>query len=79
MVPKRNWECLAFHAELVEKLAVLLADYARKDSKKAANSWQAIRLFVCQNEMRFQREFDVFEFLNVWENKILPRFEELVR
>ena len=78
-IQKRSWECLAFHAELGEKLAVLLADFARKDSKRAADSWQAVRLLVCQNEMRFQREFDVFEILNVWENKILPRLEELAK
>ena len=68
---RRSWECLEFHAEVCRKLAALLLGCAR--GERAEEQWAAVRGFVCENEMRFQREFDVFEFILVWENKILPR------
>ncbi len=77
-VQSRSWEILNFHAGLCEMLSHVLEAYSKGKPKKAASAWQAVRAFVCENEMRYQREFDVFEFLNVWEGKILPRFEAQV-
>ena len=38
--------------------------------------WKEIRFLVYENELRFQREFDVFEFLLVWASKLLNRLQE---
>lgn len=70
---RRMWECLAFHAELCRMLAAVLAACAEGDRPTAERRWTQVRTFVCENETRYQREFDLFEFLLVWEKKILPR------
>ena len=70
---RRMWECLAFHAELCRKIAGVLAACAEGDRPAAEARWAQLRTFACANETRYQREFDLFEFLLVWEKKILPR------
>ena len=70
---RRSWECLAFHAEVCRKLAGVLLAAARGELAVMDERWAEVRAFVCENELKFQREFDVFEFVLVWENKILPR------
>ena len=75
-VRRRSWECMEFHAGLCRHLAQLLAACARDDDAAVAAHWEEIRSYVCDNELRFQREFDVFEFLLVWESKILPRLRK---
>jgi hypothetical protein len=72
-VQHRSWECLEFHAAVCRKLAVLLLACARGKLADMDERWAEVRDFVCENELKFQREFDVFEFVLVWENKILPR------
>ena len=46
----------------------------KKDEMDSA--WSEAKAFACKNEMRFQKEFDVFEFILVWESKILNRMKE---
>lgn len=70
---RRSWECLEFHSEVCRKLAALLLAAARGELAAMDGRWAETRTFVCANELKFQREFDVFEFVLVWENKILPR------
>ncbi len=72
-VQHRSWECLAFHAEVCRNIAGVLAACAENDVSGATEKWEKLKAFVCENESRFQREFDVFEFILVWESKILPR------
>ena len=72
-VQRRSWECLAFHAEVCKMIAAVLAACAEGDNSGAAEKWETLKTFVCENEVEFQREFDVFEFILVWESKILPR------
>ena len=72
---RRSWECLEFHARLCRLLARLLAAFARGDGRAAETLWAETRDFARAGETRFQREFDLFEFLLVWENKILPRLQ----
>ena len=72
-VQHRSWECLAFHAELCKMIAAVLAACAEGDTPGAAETWEKLKSFVCEKELEFQREFDVFEFILVWESKILPR------
>ena len=72
-VQHRSWECLAFHAGVCKMIAAVLAACAEGDSSGAAAKWETLKLFACENEVEFQREFDVFEFILVWESKILPR------
>ena len=67
---------MAFHAQLCRKLSQLLICAARGESETMEARWQEIHAYVCDNEPRFQREFDAFEFFNVWENKILFRFRQ---
>jgi len=71
---RRSWECLAFHAELCRKLAEVLRAFAVGDVTAGDARWSEVRTFARRNELAMQREFDLFEFLLVWENKILPRF-----
>ena len=59
--------------EVCRKLAGLLLACARGELEAADKRWAEVRDFVCENELKFQREFDVFEFVLVWESKILPR------
>ena len=54
-------------------IAAVLAACASGDSDGAAEKWAELKSFACENELRFRREFDVFEFILVWESKILPR------
>ena len=75
---QRSWEIADFHARLCRALAGVMLAAAEGDEKALDGRWSAVRETVCRNEMRFQREFDVFEFLNVWENKILPVFKKQV-
>ena len=73
---RKSWECMAFHVRLCRRLSQLLLCAARGESEAMETRWQEIRAYVCDNEPRFQREFDAFEFFNVWENKILFRFRQ---
>ena len=68
---RRSWECLEFHAGLCRRIASVLSACASGGG--AAEKWEKLKSFACENELRFQREFDVFEFILVWESKILPR------
>ena len=70
---RRSWECLEFHLEVCRKLASVLLAGARGELAAMDGRWAEVRDFACENELKFQREFDVFDFLLVWENKILPR------
>jgi len=73
-VQLRSWQCLEFYLSLCRKTAATLLAASLADRKGMDEAWQVARKFACDNEIRFQKEFDVFEFLNIWENKILYRF-----
>ncbi len=75
-VQLRSWECLQFYTGLCRKTAkvLLLAANGQKEEMDAA--WAEARNFACKNEAKFQKEFDVFEFILVWESKILNRIKE---
>ena len=72
-VQRRSWRCLEFHAEVCRMTAAVLAACAGGDDRTATERWEKLKRFVCENETAFQSEFDVFEFILVWESKILPR------
>ena len=72
-VRRRSWECLAFHAEVCRRIAAVLAAAAANDAETSMEKWEKLKRFVCENENAFQAEFDVFEFILVWESKILPK------
>ena len=72
-VQRRSWECLEFHAGSCKMIAAVLAACAEGDTAAAAGKWEKLKAYVCEKELEFQREFDVFEFILVWESKILPR------
>lgn len=72
----RSWECLRFYVELCKRTAKVLYLAATGKKDKMDPAWQDAKNFACKNEMRFQKEFDVFEFILVWENKILNRIKE---
>ena len=72
----RSWECMAFYVELCRMLAKVEYTAACGKGDEMESCWSIARDYVCKNELRFQKELDVFEFLNIWENKILPRFRE---
>lgn len=72
----RSWECLNFYCELCRKTARVLYLAAKGETKEMDPAWANTKAFACKNEMRFQKEFDVFEFILVWENKILNRIKE---
>ncbi|MBE6712695.1 MAG: DUF4838 domain-containing protein [Ruminococcaceae bacterium] len=73
---KRSWECLLFYTELCRKTARVLLLAATGKNEEMDPAWADARSFACKNEMRFQKEFDVFEFILVWESKILNRIKE---
>ena len=75
-VQARSWEVLAFHAALCRRLAAVLYEAAAGTPETMDAAWAAAHDFACAHELRFRREFDVFELLNVWENQILPRFRK---
>ena len=72
---KRAWECMSFYVSLCRKLAEVMYHAANADTESMNNAWTRARSFACENELKFQREFDVFELFNVWENKILPKLK----
>ena len=69
----RSWECLAFWLPLCRMLAAVLLAAAEGDIPAMDALWAQTREYVCRKEPEFRREFDVFEFLNVWENRTLYR------
>ena len=73
-VQQRFWECLDYHGQVCRMLSRLLSAAAEGDVKTMDAHWEDIKIFVCQHEADFQSEFDVFEFILVWESKTLPRF-----
>ncbi len=75
-VQLRSWECLRFYAELCRKLSKVLLAASLGQKEELDRAWSVARDFACKNEMRFQKEFDVFEFILVWESKILNRIKE---
>ncbi len=75
-VRHRAWECFGFYVELCRKISVIFYAAASGKGDELNSQWEIVRRFVCTNEIRFQREFDVFEFLNVWENQILYRLKQ---
>ena len=75
-VQHRSWECLQFYVGLCRRLAQVLYLLAAGRKAELPPVWDDVTAYVCSNEMRFQKEFDVFEFLLVWESKILPRLQE---
>ena len=75
-VQYRSWECLRFYVELCRKLSKVLLAASRGLKEELDIAWASARDFACKNEMRFQKEFDVFEFILVWESKILNRIKE---
>ena len=72
----RSWECLSFYAKLCNKLSKVIYSASLGEKDELDKAWAAARDFACKNEMRFQKEFDVFEFILVWESKILNRIKE---
>ncbi len=72
----RSWECLSFYTALCKKLSKIILAASLGQKEELDKAWAAARDFACKNEMRFQKEFDVFEFILVWESKILNRIKE---
>jgi hypothetical protein len=73
---RRSWECLEFYTRLCYKMALALQLLAEGKKEEVQSVWTQIRFLACENEPRFQREFDVFNFLLVWEIKILRRLQK---
>lgn len=69
----RSWECLEFYTRLCRKMALALQLLAEGKKEEMQSAWKQMRFLAYENELRFQREFDVFEFLLVWSSKILNR------
>ena len=63
-------------AGLCRQLSLVLYAAACGDIAAMDAAWTEVRQTVCDNELRFQREFDMFEFFNVWEGRTLPRFRK---
>ena len=75
-VRQRSWDCLDYYIRLCRKLSCVVYAAATGNVEAMEGQWAQVKAFVCENEVNFQPEFDVFEFLLVWESKILPRFRE---
>lgn len=75
-VRQRSWDCLDYYIRLCRKLANVVYAAATGNVEAMEGQWAQVKAFVCENEVNFQPEFDVFEFLLVWESKTLPRFRE---
>ena len=72
----RSWECLEFYTRLCRKIALTLQLLAEGKKEEMQSAWKQIRFLAYENELRFQREFDVFNFLLVWSSKILNRLQD---
>ena len=72
----RSWECLEFYTRLCRKMALALQLLAEGKKEEMQSAWKQMRFLAYENELRFQREFDVFEFLLVWSSKILNRLQD---
>ena len=72
----RSWECLEFYTRLCRKMALALQLLAEGKKEEMQSAWEQMRFLAYENELRFQREFDVFEFLLVWSSKILNRLQD---
>jgi len=72
----RSWECLAFYTRLCRKMALVLQLLAEGKKEEMQPVWKQLRVLVYENELRFQREFDAFNFLLVWSSKIINRLQD---
>ena len=75
-VQQRSWACLVFYCEVCRKLSGILSAAAAGQIQTMDARWAELKTFVCGKEAEFQKEFDVFEFLLVWESRTLPRFRQ---
>lgn len=73
---RRSWECLRFYTRLCRQMALVLALLAQGKKEEMPAAWERLQTLARENELRFQREFDVFNFLLVWTKKILPRLQQ---
>lgn len=72
----RSWECLEFYTRLCRKIALTLQLLAEGKKEEMQSAWKQMRFLAYENELRFQREFDVFNFLLVWSSKIINRLQD---
>lgn len=75
-VHHRSWETFGFYVELCRKLSFVLYAASQGDYTAMEAKWADAKDFACRNEMRFQKEFDLFEFVLCWESKILFKLKE---
>ena len=76
LAQQRSWVCLDFWGQLCRMLSKVLCAAAKGEVETMDAHWTKLKTFVCSKEPDFQKEFDVFEFLLVWESKTLPRFRQ---
>ena len=71
----RSWECLEFYTRLCRKMGLVLQSLAEGKKEEMQSAWEQMCFLACENELQFQKEFDVFNFLLVWSIKILKRLQ----
>ena len=70
---RRSWECLDFYTRFCRQMALALQLLAEGKKEEMQSAWKQMCFLAYENELQFQREFDVFNFLLVWSSKILNR------
>ncbi len=63
---RMSWEYMEFYAGVLRKLSTLLVLRSSGDMTAMNNKWSEIKEYVCLNEYKYQRVFDVSLFIGTW-------------
>ncbi|HPT63207.1 MAG TPA: DUF4838 domain-containing protein [Candidatus Atribacteria bacterium] len=69
----QSWQYLEYHAELCSQLAKILIEKQKGDKEKGRERWEELKTFLQKEEDQMQPVFDLFEYIETMERKILPR------
>ena len=73
MTRAQSWQYLEYHAERCSQLAKILIEKQKRDKEKGRERWEELKTFLQKEEDQMQPVFDLFEYIETMERKILPR------
>jgi hypothetical protein len=69
----RSWQYLEYHAEICFQLAKILVEKHEGNKEKSREQWRKLKVFLQENEDQMQPVFDLFEYIETMERRILSQ------
>ena len=69
----QSWQYLEYHAEICSQLAKILVEKQKGDKEKSREWWEKLKTFLQKNEDQMQPVFDLFEYIETMEGRILSK------